>query len=307
MSGGNFVNQMDDLVGNPLTEATNAGAQEYEMEVSVVDDRPDEDQVAPRNPNHSFDVETDRDKIGGRAGKRISQLKYEYHEERRHKEAAEKMREEAVRYAQEISNQNNQLRQVLAQGENVLLGEMKERAKSELDKARTDYKAAYEEGNTDNLLKAQEDLNRLQREVETADSGTTIPHHLQGTAPAPPQDPRLSEWMGRNSWFGRDEEMTSFAYGIHQKLVQGGVDPQSDDYYQRIDNRLREVFPGRFGNGVAPGEPVANSRTTTVVGSATRSSLGPRKVQLTSTQVALAKRLGLTNEQYAQQVLKEMG
>ena len=100
--------------------------------------------------------------------------------------------------------------------------------------------------------------------------------------------------------------MTSFAYGVHEKLVTSdGVDPRSDEYYGRIDKRLRQVFPEKFGDGMGAEEPAASPRTTTVVASATRSSGRPRKVQLTSTQVALAKRLGISPEQYAKQLLKE--
>jgi len=112
--------------------------------------------------------------------------------------------------------------------------------------------------------------------------------------------------MAQNEWFGKDEEMTSLAYGIHSSLVSSGIDPKSDDYYNKIDQRMRQVFPDRFENEMAGEEPVASSRTSTVVAPAGRNSNKPRKVQLTSTQVALAKRLGLTPEQYAKQLLKEI-
>ena len=126
-------------------------------------------------------------------------------------------------------------------------------------------------------------------------------------APPPPQiDPKLQSWLQDNDWFGKDEEMTSFAYGVHEKLVsKDRVDPRSDEYYRRIDDRLRQVFPEKFGDGYGAEEPAASPRTETVVASANRSSGRPRKVQLTSTQVALAKRLGITPEQYAKQLLKE--
>ena len=123
-----------------------------------------------------------------------------------------------------------------------------------------------------------------------------------------PLDPKTIEWLRDNPWFGPkgDEEMTSFAYGVHENLVTNeGVDPRSDDYYKRIDDRLRSVFPDKFGGENGAEEPAASPRTRTVVASANRSSGRPRKVQLTSTQVDLAKRLGITPEQYAKQLLKE--
>jgi hypothetical protein len=108
--------------------------------------------------------------------------------------------------------------------------------------------------------------------------------------PPPPQDPKLQSWLGNNNWFGKDKEMTSFAYGVHEKLVEtDGVDPRTDDYYERLDSRLRQVFPEKFGDEMGAEEPAAS----------------PRKVQLTSTQVGLAKRLGITPEQYAKQLLKD--
>jgi len=314
MSEGNYSSPFDDLSGNPITEPLVESSDESleELEIDVVDDRPEKDRVAPRDPARSVPIEDVDDTEPGPAGGRLSRLKYEYHEERREKEAAERMREEAIRYAQQVAKQNEELRAVLVQGENVLVDEMRQRARGDLEKARADYKVAYEEGNTDALLKAQEDLNRFQRQSELAESqGTIVPGHLQqGTPPPPtaaqpPPDPKLSEWMGKNEWFGQDQEMTSFAYGVHHNLVQSGVDPRSEDYYAKLDMRVREVFPEKFGNGKAMETPVAGSQTT-VVAPANRSSGKPRRVQLTSTQVALAKRLGLTPEQYAKQLLKEM-
>lgn len=299
---------MDDLLGNALTEPIADMSNDVgDIEIDVVDDRPEDDRVAPRD----LDLDTDVDEIDEYSGgvkKRINKLKYEYHEQRRAKESAERMREEAIRYAQQVATQNDEMRNLLAQGEGVLLNEMKYRARGDLDRARTSYKSAYEEGNTDNLLKAQEDLNRSQRFSDMAVAqGSVVPDHLKTPTPAmpPAQDPKLSGWMEKNSWFGDDEEMTSFAYGVHQNLVKSGVDPRSDEYYAKIDNRIREIFPGKFENGEGMEVPVASSRTNTVVAPANRSSGKPRKVQLTSTQVALARRLGLKPEQYAKQLLKE--
>jgi len=136
------------------------------------------------------------------------------------------------------------------------------------------------------------------------------PAEAQQVPQTPPPDPKLQSWLQKNEWFGKDEEMTSFAYGVHERLIKrDGVDPRTDEYYSRLDERVRELFPGKFDDtsGVEVGteEPSARPRTNTVVAPANRSSGKPRKVQLTSTQVALAKRLGITPEQYAKQLLKE--
>ena len=301
---------LDDLMGNALTEPIVDVQSDEEFDLEIVDDRPDEDQVAPRDESVTPE-EPDEDEVqeySGRAGKRINKLKYEFHEERRQKEAAERMREEAVRYAENMHRQNEELRQVLGQGENLLLEQMKQANEAQLSQARDGYKNAYEEGNTDKLLQAQEALIRAQREQEFVQSNQgVVPDHLRQPSPPPPvqQDPKLASWMSQNEWFGSDEEMTSLAYGVHSSLVKSGVDPKSDEYYNKIDQRMRQVYPDRFGNGMAGEEPVANSPTPTVVAPAGRSSNKPRKVQLTSTQVSLAKRLGLSPEQYAKQLLKE--
>jgi len=305
---------LDDLMGNALTEPLKDISEDIEIDLEIIDDRPEEDQVAIRDDSVPYEDDDpgEIEEYSGRAGKRINKLKYEFHEERRRKEAAERLREEAIRYAKHMHEQNEQLKVVLHQGEYVLTDQMKVAAQSELAQARSDYKSAYEDGNTDALLQAQEGLMRSQRSAEMAAQaaqGGMIPQHLREPTAPPPhqQDPKLVDWMGRNQWFGKDQEMTAFAYGVHTNLVNNGIQPTSDVYFKDIDSRIREVFPNKFEDGVAREEPVASSRTSTVVAPAGRASSRPRKVQLTSTQVSLAKRLGLTPEQYAKQLLKENG
>jgi len=304
---------MDDLMGNAVAEHTfdSGSIPDPEVEISVVDDRPDDDQVEPRSFVSSDDSASEIEEVGGRAQKRIKKLKYEWHEERRSKEAAERMSDEAVRYAEHVATENVTLKNLLQRGEGVLLSEMKHRADSDLAKARMDYKSAYEEGDPEKLVDAQEALTRSQYDKEVA--ARTVPQVPRRTAPPPvrqerpaPDDPKLKSWLDENKWFGKDEELTSFAYGVHEKLVaKDGVDPTSDEYYDRINDRLRTVFPDKFGGENGAEEPAASPRMRTVVASAKRTSGRPRKVQLTSTQVDLAKRLGITPELYAKQLLKE--
>ena len=115
-----------------------------------------------------------------------------------------------------------------------------------------------------------------------------------------PVDERANEWAASNTWFGQDDEMTSLALGLHTKLVKEGVSPQSDDYYEKINSRMRQVFPEQFEN--IGGE---SKRRSNVVAPATRST-APKKIRLTQTQVTLSKRLGITPEQYARQVAIDM-
>ena len=306
---------LDDLMGNSLTEPIVDVRDSEDVEIDVVDDRPVDDRVPKRDPGKGVSPDLDPDLeelevVGDETSKRISKLRYEYHEQRRQKEAAERMREEAVTFASKMSNENHTLKDLLHRGERVLLSEIKSRTDSDLAKARKEYKAAYEEGNPDALLQAQEELTRSQYEQAIAErTGATVPPPPQQPQRVPSPgavDPKLQAWLQKNEWFGKDEERTSFAYGVHEKLVRKeGVDPRTDEYYARLDRRISEVFPA--GNGTGAEEPAASSRSTTVVAPAGRSSGKPRKVQLTSTQVALAKRLRITPEQYAKQLLKEYG
>ena len=245
--------------------------------------------------------------------KRIKQLKFEYHEERRRKEEAARLQEEALRYAQQVKAENDKLRKTLEEGEGVLVNQAKGRVAAELDKAKAAYKAAYEAGDSDALIEAQERLTTLQAEKMRYDSYRPQPRQAQTPAPEytkpQPQPPRPDEkalsWAQNNTWFERDSEMTGYAYGLHEKLVRSGVDPRSDEYYNQIDRAVRRMFPDRFDIGKIE-EAAPHRQAGNVVAPAARSGKKPRKVQLTSTQVALAKRLGLSNEQYAAQLLKEM-
>ena len=318
------ASNLEDFAGNAVNEVDGVDdldeiyEDSQDMEIDVVDDRPEDDRVSPRSePSSSEEDDDEIRQYSGRAGKRIGQLKYEYHEERRQKESAQKMQEEAVRYAQSVAQQNNELRSVVAQGESVILDTMKARGSSELDNARSAYRNAYESGDTDAILLSQENLNRAQQYSYMAEQQVAIvPDHIKQPTPELPAqqtDQRLAEWTSKNEWFGSgpnsDQEMTSFAYGVHQNLVNSGVNPRTDEYYKRIDERVRSVFPDKVRGNAESGRvnevSVANPRRNSVVASAARSSNAPRKVQLTSTQVQLAKRLGITTQQYAKQLLKE--
>ena len=330
-----------DLMGNNLTSFSKEEKKvefqfpDDDIQIEVVDDRPEKDRVPPRDTS-SGDVVYDHNgeikETGSRAEKRIKRLKYEFHEERRAKEAAERMKDEAIRYAEQQRLQNEQMKKILEQGEEVLLSEIRSRTKADIDRARKIYQSAIEDGDSDRILEAQELLNRAQIESYNAETyrPQRKPQGEQGEPQQQPQqqpqqpqqvqqaqqaeDPKLKSWLSENTWFNTDDEMTSFAMGVHKKLVEkDGINPTTDEYYRKIDERMRSVFPGYFdemsdedGSDIGEEEPAA-APAPSVVAPATRSSGNTRKVQLTSTQVALAKRLGLTPQQYAKQLLKETG
>ena len=294
-----------------------------ELEVEVVDDTPEEDKNRPvRTEGTKPDIPED-DEISSYKGdvqKRIKTLKYEYHEERRKKEAAEREKEEAVKHAERILQENNKLRKTLDDGEAVLVEQVKGKASAMIEAAKKEYKEAYEAGDPDKITEAQIKLNQAQNEAFKVQDykpkpRTQEPESKQVYTPAPAQkhEPTKEDkaWMAENDWFQKEgeEAMTGFALGVHQSLIKKGINPKIDpeSYYGEIDKKMRATFPDYFNKNVVETEEVTAPprQAGSVVAPPTRSAKKPRKVQLTSTQVNLARRLGLSNEQYAAQLLKE--
>lgn len=287
-----------------------------DFEIEVVDDTPEQDKGKPRRADGSEPQIPSDDEIESyneNVQKRIKQLKFEFHEERRRKEEAARLQDEALRYAEQIKQENDRLKKTINDGEVVLVNQAKGRVDAQLEKARTAYKSAYETGDPDALIEAQEAIAKLSVEKDkydsyrpkTAPKPVPEPQYQQQTPQPPRPDDRALEWAKDNDWFEKDPEMTGYAYGLHEKLVKSGIDPRSDQYYSEIDNAVRRVFPEKFDDGLI--EESANQRQTgNVVAPAARSGKKSRRIKLTSTQASLAKRLGLTNEQYAAQAMKEM-
>jgi hypothetical protein len=282
---------------------------EGEPEVEVVDDTPPEDRDRPPMKEPPADV-TDEELAQYSEGvkKRIQHFSKGYHEERRAKEAALREREEVLRVAQQLLEENKRLQNSQGQTQQVLLDQAKKVVETELNEAKRKYKEAYEAGDADALVAAQEELTAAKIRADRVNNFKPAPVQQEKPvvqpAPQPVQqeqvkvDPKASAWQEANPWFGTDDEMTALALTVHRKLVESGVSPESDEYYDRINTRMRQVFPDAF-----PSEkPVKKS---TVVAPATRST-APKKIVLTKSQVNIAKRLGLTNEQYARAVAEEM-
>jgi hypothetical protein len=291
-----------------------------DFELEVVDDVPADEK--PRLPeDHKADLPDDDEveKYSESVQKRIKQLKFEYHEAERQKQEAIRLREEAISYAQKAAEENKALSERLAKGQSSVVENAKARYTAEVERARRDYKLAYEAGDSDALLDAQQRLIQNQNALSQVQNWKPQPvqpqygpeqlqQAYQKYTQQQPQVPQLNkqqqEWLAENDWFGRDEEMTGAAYGLHERLVRNGVDPNSQTYYDKINEGMRQRFPEKFGG--APTEVSgAPRKTANVVAPASRSSKNPRTVKLTSTQVALAKRLGLTPERYAAQLLKD--
>ena len=312
----NLAEQQDIENESPKTQDVVVENSDSNFEVEVVEDTPEEEKprlAEDREPEVPSDDEIDKYSAG--VQKRINKLKFEAQEQERQKLEAHKLQEEALRYAQQIKAENEKLKQSLDQGEATLIDQAKGRITAELDKAKTAYKAAYESGDPDALLAAQEQLSAMQNEQYRVNTykpqpriqanPTPQPQYAQQTPQIPRPDDRALNWAKNNKWFETDSEMTGYAYGLHEKLVKSGIDPRTEQYYNEIDSAVRRVFPDRFDDGQVE-EPAPQRQNGSVVAAPSKSTKKPRTVRLSSTQASLAKRLGLSNEQYAAQLLKEM-
>ena len=286
---------------------------EADAEIEVVSDVPPEDRG--RKPSEPPEEVTDEElgQYSDKVKKRIQHFSKGYHDERRAKETAQREREELERYAKKLLDDNQKLRGSVDKGHNALIASAKKQTESEVTLAKKQYREAYEAGEAEGVVNAQDALtnaNIRKDKVANLRPRAEVPlqtgrNTVQSPEPVPQQqevqrDPKAIEWANNNSWFGSDDEMTAFALGLHTKLTKAGINPQSDDYYEKINFRMREIFPGQFDSGIDDsGEP--RKKSSTVVAPATRST-SPKKIRLTESQQTIAKRLGVPLKKYAEQV-----
>jgi len=284
------------------------GSKVVTPEIEVVDDTPEEDRnralmtEAPTDP-----TDEELESYTESAKKRLKHFTKGYHEERRAKETAIREREEAIRAAQVIFEENKKLKGSLNQGQQALLEQAKKVVASELNDAKKQYKDAFESGDSDALVNAQEQLTTIKMKSERVNNFKPAPvkEDVPVVQKQQPVDEKAISWTRNNDWFGSDDEMTSFALGLHNKLVKDGVDPRSDEYYDKVDARVRQVFPEKFDSEETADASTQRTTKRNVVAPATRST-APRKVVLSQSQVNIAKRLGVPLELYARKVAEEM-
>ena len=288
------------------------------VEFEIQDDTPDEDKDPvtgkERDPlPQELVQELEQDELEDYSEKvksRLKQMKKVWHDERRAKETADRERQEAVTFAQKMFEENKKLKNSLNAGQQTLVSTATNAAEMELSQVRKQYKEAYESGDSDQILDAQEKLsevtlklNELKRYRPALQETQNDVNMESQQAPVARPEPKALSWQERNAWFGKDTEMTSAALGLHQKLVDSGMDPQSDEYYQRIDSTMRRRFPEHFGEEETTdggGKPVqrTGTKSANVVAPASRST-SSKKIVLKQSQLAIAKKLGLTPQQYA--------
>ena len=283
---------------------------ETEVEIEIVDDTPEKDRGREPLAENPEPDEEELSSYSDRVKKRINTLQKAYHDERRAKEQADRERQEAITFANGIVEKNKDLVKRTNTDATLLHETWKSKAESDLENAKRSYKSAYESGDSDALLEAQESLNRAT--IRHENSLSTKPalqeediavEKQQNVYTAPPPDDNANAWATKNSWFGKDRVMTGTAYGIHEDLISNGIHPQRDaiKYYEGINKQMRQRFPD-FNWGDSGVKEPRQRTTANVVASVTRTVSGSRKIALTQTQVAIAKRLNIPLAEYAKQV-----
>jgi hypothetical protein len=285
-----------------------------DVEIEIVDDTPERDRGRkPLDREVADPTDEEIESYSDGVKKRIKELTHARHDERRAKETILREKQELERLAQHMVSENNRLKQYVNSGTEQYAASQLSLAETEVEKAKRQLKEATEAFDTDGVIAAQDALMDAKMKVQAAKNFRPAPLQMeesgvqtqQTQVPRQELDDKTVRWQAKNQWFGSSgyEEVTSFALGLHQKLVNSGVDPRSEEYFERIDARIKSTFPEMFGNEDRPKSGDGSKRPTSVVAPATRST-GARKVQLTPTQVALAKKYGLTPQQYAAEVAK---
>ena len=280
-----------------------------EAQEIVLDDDSKQAAEAPEAVETETESVDEHEQYGKSVQKRINQLTKRARE-------AEREREEAVKYAQAIQQENQSVKQRLHNLDKNYIDEYGNRVSSEQQRAKDELKTAIETGDTDRQLAAQEKISQLavaadrhaqaraQREVQAAQFQQEAQQPVYQPAPQTQRpDPRAEDWAENNSWFGQDSAMTFAAFGIHKELIQEkGMDGTSDEYYDALDSEMRKAFPHKFSDGEE--EVSQTRRTAQTVAGVSRPSKGGRgkKVRLSPSQVTIAKRLGVPLEEYAKYV-----
>ena len=285
--------------------------EEKEIEIEVVDDTPKKDRKRKASEPPEDVTDEELESYSEKVRKRIQHFSKGYHDERRAKESAERERKELERYAKQLADENKSLLETANKSNKALIEQSKKQAEKDVNVAKFAYKKAYEAGDAVKIVNAQERLTDAKMKldklstVDTSLQEKETPVQMQETeVEAPQRDERAANWAQENTWFGADEEMTAFAMGVHNKAVNEGLDPSSDEYYERIDSRMRSTFSDYFGEDEQT-EQETKKRKSNVVAPASRST-SPKKVKLTRSQVAVAKKLGVPLELYAKKVAEEM-
>jgi len=289
-----------------------------DIEVDIVDDTPPEDRFVeplPDDIKEELEIADESQDYSKNVKTKFTQYKKAWHDERRAKEAALREQQEALQATQRILDENRRLKTMLQSGEKELISNYQASAELEVDKAERNYKEAYDSGDADKLLEAQKELMRAEMKLDKAKNfKPTVQideNDVQTTPKQPAQqqmDPKVAAWVSENQWFVSPNKrgMRRYAEGVHEELAEryGQAFVGTDEYFKSIDKEVRKRFPEEFANeqNVDDDKP-QRTRPSTVVAPAKRST-APKKITLSKTQVGVAKKLGISPEQYARELAK---
>ena len=310
--------EIEAAVGRETIEKPSEKAAPAEIEIEIEDDTPPADRGKTALPPQDLQEE-ELSEYSKKVQERMKTLSRTYHDERRAKETVMREREALEQYAKQLVQENEELKTKSDQSHNALIESAKKQVESELAFATEQYKKAYESGDTESIVTAQQALNTAQirsdkvsalkpKAIEQSKEALQPKeNNVQSQAPIPEsrvRDEKAEAWRANNPWFGDNDEMTAWALGMHKKLEKSGIDLQSDEYYEKINSRARQLFPEEFEGGTnAEPEAAPQQKPSNVVAPATR-SISPNKVKLTKSQLAVAKRLNVPPNRYAEHALK---
>jgi hypothetical protein len=322
-----FPDEIEDK-GKPLEQIEEEQRQETaepELEIEIEDDTPLEDRG--REPTSKEVVQkleidvSELDQYSEDAKKKMIQMKKIWNDERRRADSAEREQNAAIDAAKRLREENERIRTMLSRGEQEYVAAMKKTADLQLEMAKRSYKESYDAGDSEGMMNAQQAITNATLQLDRVNNFKMPPLQEKENVvqtqeqyqPTVRPDDKVMAWQSRNSWFGQDEEMTASALGLHEKLKRQGVAIGSDEYYAALDKTMRKRFPENFDEDLempvpeearevkAADKPVV--KPSTVVAPATRSTAS-KKIRLKQSQVMIAKKLGLTPEQYVRELMK---
>jgi hypothetical protein len=275
------------------------------VKIEIEDDTPPDDRNRQPMPQEIVEqLEKDElENYSDDARQKFKQLKKVWHDERRAKEAAYREQQETLTAAQRLLEENKRIKALLNNGQIEYIAAVKNTTQMQLENAKRAYREAYDSGDTDKLLEAQELITKTTLHMDRVNNFKMPPLQeerveVQQQQQAPRPDNKALAWQERNPWFGQDEEMTAAALGLHEKLKRNGTQVGSDEYYSVLDKTMRKRFSENFGDPASPAR-----KNSTVVAPATRST-SSKKIRLNTSQMNTIKKLGITPEQYVREVLK---
>jgi len=297
-----FPDEQDDVKVTTEDDQT-----DEQIIIDVEDNTPAEDRGKPPLPDNVKEelYNDELEDYSSKVKKKLIQMKKLAHDERREKENAVREQQEAINFAQKVMEENKRLKSNLNNSEKNVLATVQRAVQMEVEAAKKEYREAYDSGDTDKVMEAQERLTQATLKADKVKNFKPAPLQEEKpvvqTQPQPtPQyrpDPSAQAWQQQNPWFGEDEEMTSLALGLHEKLRREGVQVSSQEYYRKIDATIRRRFPEKFEEEAEQNERSV-ARRSLVVAPATRST-SAKRVRLNPNEMSVAKKLNLTPEQYA--------